>query len=136
MVTAQPVTDILFLVGKLTVGGCATRPAAQLLGNPRLDAPFVIAREVCEGRARANRSEISLRSVAADLRFTSPGGRDVAESAGECILRSFNYAPAYAESAAPHRAVGRSARGSQPGCLARTARLNRRSSLIPNVKTQ
>jgi len=53
--------------------------AAQLLGNPRLwDAPFhVIAREVCEGSGQGEPfKEISLRAVAADLRFISPGGRD------------------------------------------------------------
>jgi hypothetical protein len=80
MVTVQPVTDILFLVGKLTVGWVGDRDtAAQLLGNPRLwDAPFhVIAREVCEGSGQGEPfKEISLRAVAADLRFISPGGRD------------------------------------------------------------
>lgn len=80
MITVQPGTDILFLVGKLTVGWLGDRDtAAQRLGNPRLwDAPFhVIAREVDEGRDQGEPfKEISLRAVVDDLRFVSPSGKD------------------------------------------------------------
>lgn len=86
MVTVQPGTDILFLVGKLTVGWIGDRDtAAQRLGNPRLwDAPLhVIAREVSEGWGQGEPfKEISLRAVAGDLRFISPGGRDRLRSSG------------------------------------------------------
>ena len=86
MVTVQPGTDLLFLVGKLTVGWIGDRDAAaQRLGNPRLwDAPFhVIAQEVIDRRGQGEPfKEISLRQVAGDLRFISPSGKDRLRAAG------------------------------------------------------
>jgi len=86
MITVQPGTDLLFLVGKLTVGWIGDRDAAaQRLGNPQLwDAPFhVIAQEVVAGRGQGEPfKEISLRQVAAELRFVSPSGKDRLRTAG------------------------------------------------------
>jgi len=86
MVTVQPGTDLLFLVGKLAVGWLGDRDeAAQRLGNPRLwNAPFhVIAQEVIEGRGPGEPfKEINLREVAEDLRFVSPSGKDRLRAAG------------------------------------------------------
>jgi len=86
MVTVQPVTDVLFLVGKLTVGWLGDRDEAmQRLSVPWLwDAPLhVIAREVMEGSGHGEPfKEISLRDVCAGLRFISPGGKDRLRTTG------------------------------------------------------
>lgn len=80
MITVQPGTDILFAVGKLTVGWLGDRETAmQLLGVSRLwDAPFhVIAQEIVAGTGTGEPfKEISLRAIAGKLRFVSPAGRD------------------------------------------------------------
>lgn len=86
MITVQPGTDFLFVVGKLTVGWIGDRDAArQRLGKPRLwDAPFhVIAQEVVEGRGQGEPfKEISLQQVASDLRFISPSRKDRLRTVG------------------------------------------------------
>lgn len=86
MITVQPGTDLLFVVGKLTVGWLGDREAAMhILGVSRLwDAPFhVIAQEIVAGTGTGEPfKEISLREVAGELRFVSPAGRDRLQTIG------------------------------------------------------
>jgi hypothetical protein len=89
MITVQPGTDILFVVGKLTIGWLGDRETAmRILGVTRLwDAPFhVIAQEIVAGTGTGEPfKEISLREIAAKLRFVSPAGRDRLRTVGGCV---------------------------------------------------